>query len=100
MKGMFKWESWLAGLWSAFIGGFCGAIVSGASSMGFAPDKFNFTDPIAFHRLIYMVMTNSLFSGVLSIAFYLKQSPLPDKSTGNTDFIQKPADNPPQPKAP
>ena len=70
-------EKWLYGLGSAVIGGGSGAVVSGITAMGFASDKFNLTDSHGIFRLIGLMLTNFIFSGILSAFFYLKQSPLP-----------------------
>ena len=80
-------EKWLYGLGSAAIGGGSGAVVSGITAMGFASDKFNLTDSHGIWRLLGLMLTNFVFSGLLSVFFYLKQSPLPAESSGNSDPI-------------
>lgn len=70
-------KKWLYGLGSATIGGGAAAIISGISSMGIAPDKFNLTNASGFFHLLEMVVINFVFSGILSAVFYLRQSPLP-----------------------
>lgn len=88
-----KTKKWIHGLAAAFIGGGASAIVSGLTSMGFAPDKFNLTDLKGFGSLMGMMLANFLVTGLLSTAFYLRQSPLPPEPTGNTETIKNP--NPP-----
>lgn len=87
-----KTERWIYGLINAAIGGGAGAIVSGVSSMGFAPDKFNLTDWNGILRLLGLMAVNFLFSAILSIAFYLKQSPLPPLSTETTETTYRSKD--------
>lgn len=58
---------WLKGLLAAVIGGVANAIPAAI----IAPESFNFDEGLA--KLASMTFA----SGVLSAAFYLKQSPLP-----------------------
>lgn len=92
-----KTRLWLHRLIAAFIGGGASALVTGLTSMGFAPDKFNLSDVSGALRLLGLMGANFLVSGVLSVAFYLRQSPLPDEPTGNTETISNPN---PKPKDP
>lgn len=57
---------WLKGLLSALISGFASAIVL----MVVNPSEFNFSD-------IGKIITVAIVSGIISMANYLKQSPLP-----------------------
>lgn len=57
---------WLKGLLSALISGFASAIVL----MVISPSDFNFSD-------LGKIATVALVSGIISVANYLKQSPLP-----------------------
>lgn len=84
-----KTERWLYGLGSAAIGGGAGAVVSGFTAMGIDPDKFNFTSTSGVAHFFLMAILNFSVSGFLSIMFYLKQSPLPPESTGDTVTITK-----------
>lgn len=85
-----KTERWLYGLGSAAIGGGASAVTSGLTSMGFAPDKFNMANASGIWHLLGLMVANFIVSGFLSVMFYLRQSPLPPESTGNTDIITKP----------
>lgn len=87
-------KKWLYGLGSAVIGGGASAVVSGLTSMGFAPDKFNLQNMNGIGHLFGLMLANFLVSGFLSAMFYLRQSPLPPESTGNTDFITKQTNQP------
>lgn len=78
-------EKWLYGLGSAMIGGGSSAVVSGVTSMGFAPDKFNLSSSAGFWHLIGLMVANFVVSGVLSAFFYLRQSPLPPETTEQTE---------------
>lgn len=79
-----KTEQWLYGLGSATIGGGSAAIVSGVTSMGFDPAKFNLTNMSGVLHLLGLMAVNFIFSGILSAFFYLKQSPLPPESITET----------------
>ena len=87
-------EKWLYGLGAATIGGGAQAIVSGLTGMGFAPDKFNFTNAAGVWHLLGLRFVNFVFSAILSAAFYLRQSPLPPVT--DTQFISK-LPTPPEP---
>lgn len=85
-----KWDVWLKGIIAAFVGGGASAIISGLTSMGMASDKFNLTSTEGFWRLVGLMGANFFLNGIISIAFFLKQSPVPPESTGNTEVFQKP----------
>ena len=76
-------EKWLYGLGSAMIGGGASAVVSGLTSMGFAPEKFNLTNAAGVWHLLGLVAVNFFVSGILSAFFYLRQSPLPPETDNN-----------------
>lgn len=94
-----KTELWLHNLFAAIIGGGSGAVVSAFASMGIDPEKFNISSGQGFSHLIEMMGANFVISGLLSMFFYLKQSPLPPESTGDTVTFTKPQDptTPPTP---
>jgi len=50
------------------------------ASMGFAPDKFNLANASGIGHLFGLMLINFVFSGFLSAAFYLRQSPLPPET--------------------
>lgn len=86
-------QRWLYGLGSAAIGGGASAVTSGLTSMGFAPDKFNMANAAGIWHLLALMFANFVVSGILSVMFYLRQSPLPPESTGNSDpnaFVKPP----------
>lgn len=78
-------ERWLYGLGSAAIGGGASAVTSGLTSMGIAPDKFNLQNLTGVGHLLELMAANFVISAVLSALFYLRQSPLPPESSGNSD---------------
>ncbi len=82
-------DTWLHGLLAAGIGGGASAITSGLTSMGFAPDKFNMSDMKGIMHLLGLMAANFIVSGILSIAFYLRQSPLPPEGPNEWDELQK-----------
>lgn len=63
-------EDWLSSIAAAFIGGAASAITTTVV----APETFNFGDGLA------KLLKVALISGILNAAFYLKKSPLPDRS--------------------
>lgn len=77
-------QKWLYGLGSAAIGGGAAAVTSGLTSMGIAPDKFNMTNLPGVGHLLELVAVNFVVSGILSMFFYLRQSPLPPDDDVNT----------------
>lgn len=85
-------RKWLKGLGAAFIGGGASAVTSGLTSMGVAPDRFNMTDWAGVSRLLVLIAANFLISGILSMFFFLRQSPLP--ADGDTQFVTKPSTPP------
>jgi hypothetical protein len=89
-------RKWVKGIIAAFVGGGASAITSGITGMGFAPDKFNLSDLKGTGSLLGLMAANFLVSGILSVTFYLRQSPVPPDSTGNTEMFSKPT--PTEPK--
>lgn len=88
-----RWDKWLYGLGSAVIGGGAGAVVSGLTNMGIAPETFNLTTGAGALKLLLSVGINFGLVGTLSMFFYLKQSPLPQaESDSNPEAFVKPKD--------
>ncbi len=71
-------RKWIHGLGAAFIGGGAAAVVSGLTSMGIAPEKFNLQNASGMLHLLGLVAANFIFNGILSAMFFLRQAPLPD----------------------
>lgn len=70
-----NWGQWLYGLVSGFIGGGAGSLGAGFGGMYTDPDHFN--PAKGFRHLFVLMGVTFLFSGVITAAAYLKQSPLP-----------------------
>ncbi len=86
-------ERWLYGLGSAIISGGSSAVVSGLTSMGIAPDRFNIANLSGTGHLLELMAANFFVSAFLGAMFYLKQSPLPPESTGDSNpvaFVKQP----------
>ena len=66
---MYNWRNWLKGLISAAIGGAATAI----TLMGIEPTSFNLQEGIG------KLGTVALVNAIISVAMYLKKSPLPSK---------------------
>ena len=89
-------NKWLHGLGAAFISGGASAVVSGLTTMGFAPNQFNLTSLEGFLHLLGLCGANFFISGLLGMNLYLKQSPLPDDGDCPT-MPAKTGDNPDSP---
>jgi hypothetical protein len=92
-----KWDKWLYGLGSAIIGGGAGAVVSGFTSIILAPEQFNLTTGHGALKVVAAMGINFGVVGFFSMFFYLKQSPLPQEATGNTEIKTKDTYDPNQP---
>jgi len=72
-----RWDKWLLGLGSAFIGGGAGAVVSGFTNIAIAPATFNLTSAEGAGKVLFTMLINFVVVGAFSMFFFLKQSPLP-----------------------
>ena len=70
-----NWGAWLLGLLAAVIGGGANGIVMGLTSIGVDPEHFNLGSGLK--HTLYIAGAAFVISGILSMAFYLKQSPVP-----------------------
>jgi hypothetical protein len=82
-----RWDKWLYGVGSGFVGGGAAAVVSSVTAAMLAPDQFGPAKQLV--NFITMAGTTFVANGLLSALFYLKQSPLPEPATGNTEVFQK-----------
>jgi hypothetical protein len=78
-----KVRQWLRGFGGSIIQGGASAVVSGLTTMGFAPDKFNLTSLEGAKHLAVLTVANFVFSGFLSGMFFLRQAPLPPEENEN-----------------
>lgn len=76
---MYDWKTWLKGLFSAFIG----AVANGVTLMIVDPTNFNLQE--GWKKLLSIC----LVSGLVSVAMYLKQSPLPTEVSTTTTTTSK-----------
>lgn len=70
-----NWQQWLYGLVSAFIGGGAAAVTGGLTSIGIDPEHFNLQAGLK--HTAELAGAIFVVSGAMSVALYLKQSPLP-----------------------
>ncbi len=83
-------KKWLYGLGSAVIGGGSGAVVAGFTNIAIAPGTFNLTTLDGALKVMISMLVNFLIVGFFSLFFYLKQAPLPELGTGDTETFKKP----------
>lgn len=73
-----KTKLWLRGLLAAFIGG-----AAGAATLGLLlPDALSW---LWLGKVVLAFFVN----GIVGVCMYLKKSPMPEPSTGNTDILAK-----------
>ena len=68
-------EVWLKGLAAAAIAGAANGIITGFAAVGIDPDKFNLQAGL--RATLAIAGVSAIMSGVIGVAAYLKQSPLP-----------------------
>lgn len=66
---------WLHSLIAALISGGCGGIINGLAAIGIKPDVFNLGAGI--RSTLELAGVAFLLNAILGVAFFLKQSPLP-----------------------
>jgi hypothetical protein len=69
-------EVWIKGFFAALISGLSSGFVSGVSLMGIDADHFN--AGAGLKHVLAAAGTVGLFNAVMSVAFYLKKSPVPE----------------------
>ena len=90
------WIGWAKGLVAAFIGGGASSVSAGFGSMFTDPEHFNLgTSPHGLRHLFTVMGITFLISGVVSLAAYLKQSPVPPAWDGQ-ERRQEPLPQPAQ----
>ncbi|MGB6199512.1 MAG: hypothetical protein WA871_12275 [Candidatus Acidiferrales bacterium] len=70
-----KWEAWLKGIVAAAIAGAANGTITGFAAVGIDPSHFNLQSGL--HATLAIAMVSSTMSGIIGVAAYLKQSPLP-----------------------
>ena len=79
-----RFDLWLYGLWSAFVGGGAGAIGSGV-----AASTMNLTKSP--HDTLVLMGWTFLITGIISAAAYLKEHPAPQWDSSQPDRRQPPS---------
>jgi hypothetical protein len=82
---MNRWELWLKGMLAAGIAGAANGIITGFAAVGIDPSHFNLQ--AGFRNTLAIASVSAGMSGIIAVAAYLKQSPLPGDSAPmlNTD---------------
>lgn len=70
-----KWEIWIRGILAAGVSGGANGVVTGFAAIGIDPNHFNLAD--GFHHTLAIGGVSAAISGILGVALYLRQSPLP-----------------------
>jgi hypothetical protein len=90
------WSHWLYGLIAGFIGGGAGAFGAGFGGIITDPEHFNAAGGA--HHLLVLMGWTFLFSGIITVLAYLKQSPLPpvvpDSTTTSVGVTTQPGAQP------
>lgn len=74
-KWRWSFETWIYGLFSAFIGGGASAVTAGVSGSMIDPEKFNLNAGLV--NVLKLTGACFVLNGLLTMFAYLKQSPLP-----------------------
>jgi hypothetical protein len=90
------WIGWAKGLIAAFVGGGASSVSAGFGSMFTDPEHFNLGSSHGLRHLFTVMGITFLISGVVSLAAYLKQSPVPPPWDGQTERRQQPQPQPAQ----
>jgi hypothetical protein len=72
---MIRWEIWLKGMLAAAIAGAANGIITGFAAVGIDPAHFNLQ--AGFRNTLAIAAVSAGMSGIIAVAAYLKQSPLP-----------------------
>jgi hypothetical protein len=81
---MFRAEIWLRGLLAAVISGGANGVITGFAAIGIDPTHFNLA--AGFVHTLSLAGVSAVMSGIIGVAAYLKQSPLPgDSADGEYD---------------
>ena len=78
-----NWETWLKGVVAAAIAGSANGIITGFAAVGIDPSHFNLQSGL--HATLSIAMISAAMSGIIGVAAYLKQSPLPPSEDDDRD---------------
>ncbi len=73
---MSNWETWLKGIVAAAIAGGANGVITGFAAVGIDPQHFNLQAGL--RATLAIAGVSALMSGIIGVAAYLKQSPLPN----------------------
>ncbi len=76
---MFRAEIWLRGMLAAVISGGANGVITGFAAIGIDPTHFNLA--AGFVHTLSLAGVSAVMSGIIGVAAYLKQSPLPGEGT-------------------
>jgi hypothetical protein len=76
--GMLRSEIWLRGMLAAVISGAANGAITGFAAIGIDPTHFNLA--AGFVHTLSLAGVSAVMSGIIGVAAYLKQSPLPGDS--------------------
>ena len=71
-------ETWLKGILAAGIAGCANGVITGFAAVGIDPAHFNLQAGL--RATLSIAAVSALMSGIIGVAAYLKQSPLPGES--------------------
>jgi hypothetical protein len=77
------WEAWLKGIIAAAIAGSANGIITGFAAVGIDPMHFNLQSGL--RATLAIAMVSAAMSGIIGVAAYLKQSPLPPDASDDRD---------------
>ena len=72
---MLKWETWLKGIVAAGIASAANGVITGFAAVSIDPSHFNLQ--AGMRSTLSIAGVSALMSGIIGMAAYLKQSPLP-----------------------
>jgi len=75
MRGWGNFAVWWRGLTAAGIAGGANGVITGFAAVGIDPQHFNLQAGL--HATLGIAAVSALMSGIIGVAAYLKQSPLP-----------------------
>ena len=72
---MIRWEIWFKGMLAAAIAGAANGVITGFAAVGIYPAHFNLQ--AGFRNTLAIAAVSAGMSGIIAVAAYLKQSPMP-----------------------
>ena len=75
MSAWINFQVWWRGLVAAAVAGGANGVITGFAAVGIDPTHFNLQAGL--HSTLAIAAVSALMSGIIGVAAYLKQSPLP-----------------------